>query len=140
MTLIAETDSAVVDDQEIDMKLAFTESQSGLAYLSVGVITSLVFAAIGALETQRPLLAVMWAFGALLLFIGIFELAALLKATASKRIALGAVIGIALAFGGLAIAIEAGRGKDWVTLPQSWLFWVLPAAAAIYGLVELARK
>jgi hypothetical protein len=122
------------------MKLTSTESKQGLAFLATGVIVALAFAAIGALETQRPLHAVLWSFIAFVFYVGIFELASLLKTSTRKSIGLAAVAGIVASFCGLAAAIEIARGQDWLALPQSWVFWILPAAVAIGSLYELKRK
>ena len=125
------------------MKLAVIQSKGGFFYLAVGMVACLAFAAVGAANTQSPLFGATLASAALAVYVALFELTTMIKATSKTTLIVAGGLGLVACFwmiGAVSDAVISGQ-FSFVPLHGFRLTWfLLPVGLALWTAREIYNR
>ncbi len=118
--------------------MTVTKSKGGLFYLAIGVLACLSFASIGAANTQSAGFGMLMACAALVFYVAIFEIAALIKATTKTAVIVAGGLGLIVCFSAIGVVSRAVITGNVNLVTPGW--WILPLAVVFWTAREVYNR
>ena len=121
--------------------MAVTKSKWGWLYLAVGFVSCCLMAAVAGANSQNPLQSALLMVVGFLFYVGIFELATLVRTTTRLSAIVLAGLGLVICFVVLMAVGDAVITGEFNLVPSRMkTAWVLPLAVALWTVREIWER